>query len=90
LEDSIATACEQSFRELNTDRLRILNGSFNGIANELFPIHAGYQAFQSHPWPDHCRMRSNRDLTASLEPVEQRTFGENGCFTWRMVQATQQ
>jgi hypothetical protein len=90
LEDSIATARKQSLRELNTDRLRILNGSFNGIANELFAIHAGYQSFQSHPWPDHCCMRRDRDLTASLEPMEQRTFGENGCLTWRMVQATQQ
>jgi hypothetical protein len=90
LEYSVATAGKQPFRKLNTHRLRILNASFNAIANELFTVYTGYQSFQSHPCPDYCRMRRDRNLTTSLEPMEQRTFCKNGCLARRMVQAAQQ
>src|SRR4029079_7274910 len=90
LENSIPTACKQSFRELYTNRLRILNGSFNRVANELFTVHAGYQSFQPHPRADYCCMGRDRNLTAPLEPMEQRTFGENSYSGLRMIQATQQ
>ena len=49
LEYPIAASCEQPFRELSTDRLRLLNGSFIGIPKDLFAVHTGYQPFQLHP-----------------------------------------
>jgi hypothetical protein len=90
LKNFIATARKQSFRKLNTDRLRVLDGSYNGIANEFFAVHTGYQSFQHHLSPGQRRMRRDRNLTASLKPMEQRTFSENGSLGRSMVQFSQQ